>query len=131
MAIGICSAWAAFVKILQRLAVILFWPAIAVVMWGELTPSPPSFESHVWDKLLHFTAYFGLAGLATLALKSRRTLVYAVLALIALGGALEIIQGMTGRDAEWGDELANTLGAVSGAVAGLIFLRLVDWLARD
>jgi len=118
-------------KILNRLAVILFWPAVAVVMWGELTPSPPHFEVYVWDKLLHFTAYFGLAGLAALSLKSRRTLFYAVLALIAFGGALEIIQGMTGRDAEWGDEFANTLGAISGAVAGLLFLRLVDRLARD
>jgi len=121
----------AFIKFLHRLAVLLFWPAVVLVTWGELTPSPPHLETHVWDKLLHFTAYFGLAGLAALSLKSRRTLVYAVLGLIAFGGLLEIAQGMTGRDADLLDEVANTLGAILGAFAGLIFLRLVDRAARD
>lgn len=121
----------AFIKFLHRLAMLLFWPAIVLVTWGELTPSPPHLETHVWDKLLHFTAYFGLAGLAALSLKSRRTLVYAVLGLIAFGGLLEIVQGMTGRDADLLDEVANTLGAILGAFAGLILLRLVDRTARD
>jgi VanZ family protein len=120
-----------FAKFLHRLATLLFWPAVAVVTWGELTPSPPHLEMHVWDKLLHFTAYFGLAGLAACSLKSRRALVYAVLGLIAFGGLLEIVQGMTGRDADIFDEVANTLGALSGAFVGLAFLRLVDRTARD
>ena len=40
----------------------LFWPALAVVAWGELTPRPPALPGPVgmWDKLDHFTAYFGL-----------------------------------------------------------------------
>ncbi|MEI9931276.1 MAG: VanZ family protein [Rhizomicrobium sp.] len=113
-------------RILQRLAIVLFWPAVIVVTWGELTPSPPPLALHVWDKLLHFTAYFGLAGLAALSLKSRRALIYAVLGLILFGGLLEVIQGFTGRDAEWGDEFANTLGAIVGAFSGSAFLRLVD-----
>jgi VanZ family protein len=116
----------AFIKFLHRLAVLLFWPAVVLVTWGELTPSPPHLETHVWDKLLHFTAYFGLAGMAALSLKSRRALLYAVLALIVFGGLLEIVQGLTGRDADILDELANTLGAVSGALVGLLFIRLVD-----
>ena len=120
-----------FVKFLHRLAVWLFWPAVVVVTWGELTPSPPHLETHVWDKLLHFSAYFGLAGLAALSLKSRRILLYAVLALIAFGGLLEIVQGLTGRDADLLDEVANTLGAILGALTGLLFLRLVDRPARD
>lgn len=119
------------VKFLHRLAVWLFWPAAFVVIWGELTPSPPHFETYVWDKLLHFTAYFGLAGLAALSLKSRRALLFAVLALIAFGGLLEILQGLTGRDGDLWDEVANTLGAVLGAFVGLAFLRLVDRAARD
>ena len=53
-------------------------------------------------------------------------------ALIAMGGALEIVQGMTGRDADIWDEVANTLGVLAGtglAWAGIAFLRarqLVD-----
>lgn len=120
-----------FGRFLHSLAVVLFWPAIALVTWGELTPSTPHLEVHIWDKLLHFTAYFGLAVLAALSLKTRSSLFCAVLGLIAFGGVLEILQGLTGRDADWLDEGANTLGAFLGAVIGLMSLRLVDRLSRD
>lgn len=109
----------------RRAAVWLFWPAMAVVFWGELTPHPPHLEVETSDKLLHFTAYFGLAAIAATALGAGRRLGYAVLALIALGGLLEILQSFTGRDAEWLDEAANSLGAVTGALMGLLFLRLI------
>jgi VanZ family protein len=120
-----------FLKFLRRFSIILFWPALTVVIWGELTPHPPHEFAHIWDKALHFTAYFGLAGIATLALGPRQSLLYAVLALIALGGALEILQIFTGRDAEWLDEAANTLGAISGTTVGLAFLWLVGRGADD
>jgi len=80
---------------------------------------------HESDKFLHFLAYFGLAGLATTALRHRRAIILATLALIAFGGALEILQAFTGRDAEWLDEVANSIGVLTGACAGLLFLRLV------
>ena len=121
----------AFVKFLHRVAMWLFWPAVILVTWGELTPSPPHLETHVWDKLLHFTAYFGLAGMAAWSLKSRRALVLAVLGLIAFGGLLEIVQGMTGRDADVLDEVANSLGAVLGALTGLALIWLVERRSRD
>jgi VanZ family protein len=38
--------------------------------------------------------------------------------LIALGGALEVIQGLVGRDADIHDEIANTLGVLIGGVLG-------------
>lgn len=121
----------AFVKFLHRLAMWLFWPAVLLVTWGELTPSPPRLEAHVWDKLLHFTAYFGLAGMAAWSLKTRHALALAVLGLIAFGGLLEIVQGMTGRDADIFDEVANTLGALSGTAVGLLLIRLVEGRVRD
>jgi len=102
----------------------LFWPALMVVVWGELTPHPPALEVAVSDKLLHFTAYFGLAAIATTALGRARALQIA-LSLALLGGALEILQGLTGRDAEWLDEAANALGAGLGALTGLVLLRLL------
>jgi len=80
---------------------------------------------HASDKFLHFLAYFGLAGLATTALRHRRAIILAATALILFGGALEILQAFTGRDAEWLDEAANTIGVLTGACAGLLFLRLV------
>lgn len=102
----------------------LFWPAVALIAWGELTPHPPAFTEHVWDKSLHFTAYFGLASMATVVLGAQRRTLWAVVGLIALGGVLEILQGYTGRDPDVFDAVANTLGAISGALVAVGFLRL-------
>ena len=90
----------------------IFLPALALVIWGELKPSGDG--PVVWDKLLHFTAYFGLAGIATIALGRRKAAAWAAVALGVFGGVLEIVQSFVGRDAEWGDELANALGVAVG-----------------
>jgi VanZ family protein len=120
-----------FASALSRLAFFLFWPALALIVWGELTQHPPDILSGVSDKLLHFTAYFGLAALAAVALRTRSAVLIAVLGLVVLGGALEILQSFTGRDAEWLDEAANSLGAAIGAFAGLGLLWLVGRLQSD
>jgi len=108
---------------LPRAALVLFWPAMALVAWGELVPHPPDIPAP--DKLLHFLAYFGLAGLASTALRYRRAVVLAAAGLIVLGGGLETLQMFSGRDAEWLDEAANALGVLTGTSAGLLCLRLV------
>jgi len=115
---------------IKRAAFWLLWPAIAVIVWGELTPRPPQEISELlgWDKAQHFTAYFGLALMAVLGWSGRRVFAL-LLAVVALGGTLEILQAFVGRDAEWGDMLANTLGAVTGTILALALLaaaRLVD-----
>ena len=56
------------------------------------------------------------------ALNGRRHAVWAVLGLVVLGGALEILQGFTGRDPDIYDELANTLGAFTGGTAGWLLM---------
>jgi len=104
----------------------LFPLALAVVVWGELKPSAHGPEG--WDKVLHFLAYFGLAGLASVALGRTRPALWAGLALAAFGGGLEIVQAFVGRDAEWGDELANIVGVLAGVAVGLGFLRLIGRL---
>ena len=125
-----------FLPWVRRAGAMLFWPALAVVIWGELTPHPPKLAGpwH-WDKLDHFTAYFGLSLLATLACGLRRRLVWVFLAVVALGGGLEILQTLVGRDGEWGDFLANDLGALLGlgvAAAYLVMPRhLVETSPRD
>jgi VanZ family protein len=108
------------------LALYLFWPAIVLVAWGELTPQPPGMEAVIWDKALHFTAYFGLAGLATVALDARKQALWAVLSLAILGGVLEILQGFTGRDPSLYDEVANILGAGSGGCCGWLAMSLLQ-----
>ena len=106
----------------------LFLPALAVVIWGELKPSVQG-PGTGFDKVLHFTAYFGLAAIATVALGHRRPAIWAALALATFGGILEIVQSFVGRDAEWGDELANIVGAGAGLAAGLLALSMTRRMA--
>jgi VanZ family protein len=113
----------------------LLAPALLFVVYAELTHTDlaQELEINLWDKALHFTAYAGLAGMATIAVRAKpRRAFWWALGLIVLGGVLEIVQGMTGRDADIWDEAANTLGVVAGtalAWAGIALLRarkLVD-----
>jgi VanZ family protein len=104
----------ALIKWTSATALYLFWPAVALIVWGELTPHPPEWTAHVWDKALHFTAYFGLAGMATLIFGISRRALWALLALAALGAALEGLQSLTGRDASVLDEVANCAGITLG-----------------
>jgi VanZ family protein len=125
-----------FLPWMRRIGKVLFWPALIVVAWGELTPHPPRLAGPFqWDKLDHFIAYFGLSLLATLAWGLRRSLVWVFLAVVALGGSLEIIQSFVGRDAEWGDFIANDLGATLGLALAIAYLavprRLVGGASRD
>lgn len=113
-----------FLPWVRRAGAWLFWPAVAVVVWGELTPQPPAAAALLWDKAEHFLAYFGLTLLASLAWGLRRSLVWVFLAMVALGGALEIIQAFVGRDAEWGDFFANDLGALVGLTMAVVYLKI-------
>ena len=101
-----------------RLAdVFLFYPALLLVIWGELTGAPPPVFGWVenWnDKLLHFFAYFGLSAMAAAAFKERHPVFFAGVALMLLGGVLEIVQGLTGRDMSVYDEIANVAGVLVG-----------------
>jgi VanZ family protein len=105
------------------LALYLLWPAIALVVWGEVKPQASEIETIIWDKALHFIAYFGLGGMICVALKGRRRVLAAILGLAVLGGLLEIVQGFTGRDPSFLDEAANILGAICGAAVGWLLIK--------
>jgi len=113
---------------IRRIVSWLIAPALLIVIFGELTHSSlvGVFESYVWDKALHFTAYFGLSLMTTIAVRANRNALWWALGLVLLGGSLEIIQGFTGRDADIFDELANTFGVLAGlgfGWLGVSFLR--------
>jgi VanZ family protein len=111
---------------LRRLSFWLFWPGVILIAWGELTPQPPQLSGPLaWDKADHFIAYLGLAGMATLVIGLTPRLKWAILSVILLSGALEILQAFTGRDADIWDFVANTLGALTGAGAGALLLFLL------
>lgn len=114
-------------KWLPRVMLVMFGPALLVVAWGELSAPASEVEQIVWDKTLHFIAYFGLSGIIAAALKGDRRVMTSTLLVAVFGGFLEILQGFTGRDPSLMDELANILGAVSGTGAGC----LVIWLLKQ
>lgn len=108
----------------------LFWPAVLLVTWGELTPHPPHWTQYLWDKSLHFTAYFGLAAMATLARGTRGRPLAALVSLAVLGAVLEVLQGFTGRDPEAYDEVANCMGVVAGFLVARGFALLMTARAK-
>ena len=114
----------------SRWSAILLLPAWASVIGGELGPS--AGEPHLWDKALHFTAYFVLSALAVMALAASKRALWAMLGLIVMGAVLEAVQGMIGRDMSALDELANSLGVIGGAATAwaitalLVRLRSAD-----
>lgn len=111
---------------IKRASFWMFWPAALVVTWGELlAPQQPELPSFLlWDKAQHFTAYFGLALLATLGWGRRIRATVILGAVLLLGGVLEILQAYVGRDAQWLDMAANTVGAVIGLGLGFLMLRV-------
>ena len=107
--------------LIRQIDVWLVPPAIMFVIYGELSHDQlvGILTSAIWDKALHFTAYFGLCVMTTVAVRARKPAVFWwALGLALMGGALEIIQGMTGRDADIFDELANTVGVLTGLAIG-------------
>ena len=111
--------------------------ALLVVYWLALiagTHVPRAQQvllpKNVSDKLLHLTAYGGLAMLICLNWSLRRTLTWRhgviVLALIASFGALdEVTQIPVGRDCDLADWTADVTGATAGVglflLAGSLF----------
>lgn len=93
---------------------------VILICWLSLTPTPPQIENDFfgWDRVQHTAAYGVftlLAGWAfgTFSLDLRRRWQMAVVAAVAFGGLLEIVQGVftATRTAEWGDLLADLIGA--------------------
>ena len=93
---------------------VLFWPVFAYVLWGQLQPSVPQPLEGLDDKLLHFAAYFVLGAMAAGAIKRPSLVKWAVIGLILVGAAIEVIQGYVGRETSVLDGLANGAGAIAG-----------------
>jgi VanZ family protein len=106
----------------RLVAAVLFWPLLALVVWGEIWAKPLHLEAHNGDKLLHFLAYFGLATIMAMAVKRRSTAAASAGGLILLGGLLEIVQSHVGRDVSAADALANAAGAIAGGVLGRVIV---------
>jgi VanZ family protein len=99
-----------------------------VVLYFALMPAPPRTLDTGWDKLNHTLAFASLAFCACFSgSASPRRLVTAALLLVAFGGMIELLQSqIPGRDAEWGDLLADAIGTSVGMLSALSLRRLVS-----
>ncbi|KQY85010.1 VanZ family protein [Brevundimonas sp. Root1423] len=97
-------------KFLMRLTAVVLLVVIIGAMVGPFQNAEAG--THVWDKAMHFVA-FGLILWSIGVLWRRLPRTLAALSALILGGAVEIVQGMVGRDASWGDLLADGLGVLT------------------
>ena len=105
---------------IRALWVALWVAHVCAVIGGSLLPGdmlPPLPN----DKVLHFGAYFLVALIpAACAARLRTGMVLAALGPV-LGALLEIAQAFVpGRSPELGDAIANSAGALVGALAGML-----------
>lgn len=99
---------------------------VAAVLWLSLTPSPPQLELNQGDKLGHFAAYGSLMFWFCQLYGRRATRIAFGAGFVAMGVALEFIQGATGyRSFELLDIGANTLGVLLGWTLALTFPRVL------
>ncbi|MBK5946393.1 hypothetical protein CCR83_08055 [Rhodobacter veldkampii DSM 11550] len=102
-------------KKLRRMAIGSAVTIVLAVIIAVLTLAPmPSGGPAGSDKLYHILAFACLA--FPLPLVRPRLALWVVLGVIAYGGAIEAIQPVFGRQAEWADLLADGIGAILGAV---------------
>lgn len=117
---------------MQRLRFFGWWLAgglllAGFIVTGSLVPPGDLPQVSVSDKVEHFGGYLLLA-LWFGGLFRRYRYPAVGLALIALGGGLEVAQGLmaVGRTADWWDISANTLGVATGL--GLAQAGLGTWM---
>ncbi|GAA0870487.1 hypothetical protein GCM10009116_23230 [Brevundimonas basaltis] len=93
-----------FVLRLAAVAILLVSLTLMIGPFGGVEAA-----SGIWDKAAHFIV-FGLILWSFGVLIRRMPRLWAAAAAIGLGAAVELVQGLVGRDASWGDLLADVLG---------------------
>ena len=100
------------------------WAWAGAIVWLSLTPAPPEVDIAQGDKIGHFAAY-GLLMFWFAQLYQGKARVLYALGFIAMGVALEFIQGALGyRQYDVYDMSANAIGVLLGWVAALILPRI-------
>jgi VanZ family protein len=109
-----------------RLFVAVGWALVGLILWLSLTPQPPHVDFQQSDKLGHFIAYGGLMFWFCQLYGSTRTRLAYAAGFIAMGIAIEFLQGATGyRSFEVYDMVADALGVLLGWAAALALPRLL------
>ena len=82
------------------------------------------------DKIIHFSGYAILSMVFVLALRPM-FYVPALIGLVAMGMAIELLQTQTGRSFDLMDELANSVGIAIGSVIGLIIRTIYSYIKTE
>ena len=103
------------------------WPisimVLALISVASLIPLPNLPEIPGNDKTHHIVSY-GLVALPISIIRPRFWLVF-LLFVIIWSGAIELIQPLVNRYAEWLDLLANLAGVMVGLITGSLIKRLI------
>jgi len=95
------------------------WGLVATLVWLSLTPQPPQVDLEQGDKLGHLIAYGGLMYWFCLLYVRKQVRAAYAAGFIAMGIAIEFLQGWTGyRSFEVVDMVADTAGVALGWTAG-------------
>ena len=117
---------------LNGIALAVYWLAL---LTGTHWPHLPSFGPENTDKVLHITAYAGLATLLTLYVLAGRKATWRKLGLVFLilavaGGLDELTQPPFQRTADWYDWYADLVGISLGTMLGAwLSPRVYAWFA--
>jgi VanZ family protein len=105
---------------------VIGWGLVLFISYATLAPEQYVPDLHLWDKLEHATAFFGMTCWFAGVVRRSRYPILAVWMLI-FGAAIEILQGVMGlgRDMDFWDWVADAVG-VSVALA-LVYLGLGRW----
>lgn len=112
---------------LPRIWLLLCAGLTFLILWLALTPAASAPAGLGWDKLNHAGAIAAATGLAYLSFHSRRRAAAAAFLYgIFLGILIEILQATltTSRTAEWGDIVADVIGAGCAWISIKIYLRI-------
>ena len=114
--------------LLRRFWIAVGWFGVALLIYLSLTPQPPEIPVEQGDKIGHILAYATLTYWWAQLLVTTRRRCWLAAALLALGVAIEYVQGWTGwRSFDYYDMLADAVGIALGwAIA---WPRTPDWLA--
>jgi hypothetical protein len=115
--------WNSILK-LGKLAGVVLAAALLYTFYEAFKPPRLGGGLFPWDKADHFSAFFVLTGLATVAF-ARQPLWRIAAAMAAVGAAIELIQGLpwVGRDCDVWDWVAE-LVAISAVYAVILAARM-------
>lgn len=103
------------------------WLWAAAIVWLSVTPNPPHVDVAQGDKLGHLAAYGALMFWFAFLYRSPRAHIAYGVAFVALGVALEFVQGALGyRSYEVLDMAADGAGVLAGWGCALAVRRLLD-----